>query len=261
LAFEFSNTYLRKFVESLAQLVAKVEGLATQEIDFSELETGIEWRPAADDRREKFVERERPEFVIVDNLFERDDELHLDFIEAASNLRATNYGLGSIDRFLAHKVAGKIEPAVTTTASICAAGLMTSFLITRELQGFAERGKFVVCPFSLITFPEPSPPTKRLGDTEGMFTAWDFLRFGGWMTIRQVRKEIEERTKRRIACWATSDGVMLPGAILGPKQGDELTFEQIFGVGEMTLEVDASLEMEGKKEFALLPVLVALGGE
>lgn len=71
--------------------------------------------------------------------FEKDDDdnFHIDFVTAASNLRAKNYEIATKDRLSVKLIAGKIIPAIaTTTAAVCGLALLEYFkvLLNREIQ-------------------------------------------------------------------------------------------------------------------------------
>lgn len=50
--------------------------------------------------------------------FEKDLDLHVEFVTSTSNLRARNYGIQTADKHKTKFVAGKIVPAIATTTSL-----------------------------------------------------------------------------------------------------------------------------------------------
>jgi ubiquitin-activating enzyme E1 len=98
--------------------------------------------------------------------FEKDLDLnfHIDFIFAAANLRACNYGIRSADRHKCKMIAGKIIPAIATSTA-CATALVGIEML-KLLQGDKELGAFKssTCNFAINTFQmsEPLGTSRRI---------------------------------------------------------------------------------------------------
>lgn len=99
---------------------------------------------------------------LTPQVFEKDDDdnFHIDFITAASNLRATNYGIVPVDRAESKRIAGRIVPAIVTSTAV-AAGLAALEML-KVVQGHTHLGAYRTTEFSLamcrFCMAEPAPP-------------------------------------------------------------------------------------------------------
>jgi ubiquitin-activating enzyme E1 len=124
--------------------------------------------------------------------FEKDDDrnFHVEFITAAANLRAFNYGIPPVDRHRAKGIAGKIIPAIATTTAFVAG--LVSLELTKILQHQDEadacrplsdyKNAFANLALPLFTFSEPISAPK-LTYNETSWTLWDRFEISADLTL------------------------------------------------------------------------------
>ncbi|ESL07177.1 hypothetical protein TRSC58_05140 [Trypanosoma rangeli SC58] len=97
--------------------------------------------------------------------FEKDDDdnFHIDFVAAASNLRASNYNIPTQDRMKVKLVAGKIIPAIaTTTAAVTGLALIEYFKALQEKDiSFLRNGMIDVGTNNYVLFERDTPIKNR----------------------------------------------------------------------------------------------------
>jgi ubiquitin-activating enzyme E1 len=163
--------------------------------------------------------------------FEKDDDTnyHIDFITAASNLRAENYKIEQADRHKTKFIAGKIIPAIATTTALVT-GLVVLELykiidgktdIEQYKNGFIN----LALPFFGFSEPIASPKVEYKGPN-GKVTLdkiWDRFEVGN-ITLREL---IDDFEKRGLTVAMLSSGVSLLFAAFFPpaKQKDKFNMK------------------------------------
>ncbi|XP_072476992.1 ubiquitin-like modifier-activating enzyme 6 isoform X2 [Notamacropus eugenii] len=108
--------------------------------------------------------------------FEKDDDSngHIDFITAASNLRATMYSIEPADRLKTKRIAGKIIPAIaTSTAAVSGLVALELIKVAGGLPFEAYRNCFLNLAIPIIVFTEAAE-VKKIEIRNGItFTIWD----------------------------------------------------------------------------------------
>ncbi|KAF9055006.1 ubiquitin activating enzyme [Hymenopellis radicata] len=155
--------------------------------------------------------------------FEKDDDTnyHIDFITAASNLRATNYSINPADRHTTKQIAGKIIPAIATTTAL------VTGLVCLELYKIIDgknklddyKNGFVNLALPFFGFSEPIAAAKnKYGSTE--WTLWDRFEFKDDPTLQDIMNWFQKEHKLSISM--VSQGVsMLWSSFIGKKKSEE----------------------------------------
>lgn len=155
--------------------------------------------------------------------FEKDDEtnFHMDFVVAASNLRASNYDIAPADHYKSKLIAGKIIPAIATTTSLVSG--LTCLELYKLIQGHKKldsyRDNFLNLALAYLGYAEPmrAPKTKYY-DKE--FTLWDRFEIDGDKTLKEFMDHFKQEHNLEITM--LSQGVcMLYSFFLPPAKAAE----------------------------------------
>lgn len=150
--------------------------------------------------------------------FEKDDDsnFHMDFIVAASNLRATNYKIPPADRHKSKLIAGKIIPAIATTTSVVA-GLvcLELYKLTRNINKLEPfKNGFINLALPFFAFSEPiSAPKQKFYEKE--WTLWDRFEITGEMTLKEFIDYFKEKYNLEITM--LSQGVCMLYSFFMPR--------------------------------------------
>ncbi|XP_063956130.1 ubiquitin-like modifier-activating enzyme 6 isoform X1 [Lytechinus pictus] len=109
--------------------------------------------------------------------FEKDDDSngHIDFITAASNLRANMYSIENADRFKTKLIAGKIVPAIATTTAAVAG--LSAIEMVKYIKGTTKIEDYHNCFLNLalpvMMFSEPARTVTTKLKQGLSYTEWD----------------------------------------------------------------------------------------
>ena len=194
--------------------------------------------------------------------FEKDDDtnFHIDFITAASNLRAENYKIENADKLKTKMIAGKIIPAIATTTAMVTGLVCLELLKLAQLGDGDEKGKkledfknaFCNLALPFVSFSEPiEAPKKEAIPGKLTWTLWD--RFdvneGRDITLREFIDLFQERHGREVTM--ISSGVsMLYSFFTNPKK---LKDRMVMPMSQLVVEVSKA-ELKEKQNFVTFEI-------
>lgn len=173
--------------------------------------------------------------------FEKDDDTnhHIEFIAAASNCRALNYGIETADASKTKFIAGKIIPAIATTTA-----LVTGFVCLELYKVVAKhtdiekfKNGFVNLALPFFGFSEPVQSPKGKYNDKEFDQIWDRFGITGNITLKELLDHFEQKEGLEITM--LSYGVtLLYASFYPPKKVNE----------RMGMTLTALIESVGKKE-------------
>ncbi|KAG4305454.1 hypothetical protein PORY_001010 [Pneumocystis oryctolagi] len=152
--------------------------------------------------------------------FEKDDDTnyHIDFITAASNLRALNYGIEPTSRYNTKFIAGKIIPAIATTTAL------VSGLVCLELYKIIDgknkledyRNSFLNLALPFIAFSEPIASPKLKYNNKEVSQIWERFDIYGDITLEELL--LHFKNNENLTITMLSSGVSLLYASFFPEK-------------------------------------------
>ena len=154
--------------------------------------------------REKETSLTSSQFTPVE--FEKDDDtnFHIEFINAAANLRARNYKIPESDHQKTKMIAGRIIPAIATTTAMITGCVTTE--IYKFVQGFKEietyKNSMINLALPYFAFSEPYPVAKEKAEFDQVlqcnvkpipdgYTIYDKIIVKGPLTVEGLIAELK----------------------------------------------------------------------
>ena len=142
----------------------------------------------------------KKELTMEPNKFEKDDDTnsHIDFITAASNLRAQMYLIETADRLKIKRIAGRIVPAIaTTTAAVSGLVALELIKIVKKCKIEDYKNCFMSLAVPNVLFSEPGAVAKSEVCPGVYITLWDKWEVRGHkdFTIKEFVNDVTTRFK------------------------------------------------------------------
>lgn len=153
--------------------------------------------------------------------FEKDDDTnhHIEFITAASNCRAINYGIEPADASKTKFIAGKIIPAIATTTTLVT-GLVCLELykvVAKHDDIEVFKNGFINLALPFFGFSEPMKSPKHKYNGKEFDAIWDRFEIKGDVKLKELLEYFEKKEKLEISM-LSYDVSLLYASFLPPKK-------------------------------------------
>ncbi len=127
----------------------------------------------------------KKDFNVNECEFDKDNDIHIDFLEALSNLRARNYSISEVEKNKILMLGGKIMAAVPTSTASVVGHLCYNLILllyTRDFENIIKDGHFYLDNGDYIFLPpeeveEKEEPVKEYIEIKGSKTLKEFLEY------------------------------------------------------------------------------------
>jgi ubiquitin-activating enzyme E1 len=153
--------------------------------------------------------------------FDKDNDMHIEYVTACSNLRATNYKISPADKHNTKLIAGKIMPAIATTTSLVA-GLVCLELyklvqgkpLSQYKNGFAN----LALPFFGFSEPIQAPSREYRGEKWNLWSRIDITDSN--ITLQDFLKLFQDKHKMELTM--VSCGVSILYSMFSSKSKEKM---------------------------------------
>ncbi|KAI3406137.1 UBA1 [Candida oxycetoniae] len=156
--------------------------------------------------------------------FEKDDDTnhHIEFITAASNCRALNYGIETVDAHKTKFIAGKIIPAIaTTTALVTGLVCLELYKVVDEKDDIEQyKNGFINLALPFIGFSEPIKSAKGKYGKKEFDTVWDQIVIEDDITLQELLDRFQNEDGLEISI-LSYDVVVLYASFFPAKKNQE----------------------------------------